>query len=68
MFSVEDALLRMRELYKCEDGPAKELYKHYGMALRRLLDNKTIMIFDEYDDVKDEIWNETLKIKDEMEK
>ena len=68
MFSVEDALLRMRELYKCEGGPAKELYKHYGMALRRLLDNQTIMIFDEYDDVKDEIWNETLKIKDEMEK
>jgi len=26
------------------------------------------MIFDEYDDVKDEIWNETLKIKNEMEK
>ena len=68
MFSVEDALLRMRELYKCEDGPVKELYKHYGMAIRRLLDNQTIMIFDEYDDVKDEIWNETLKIKDEMEK
>lgn len=68
MFSVEDALLRMRELYKLEDGPAKKLYKHYGMAIRRLLDNQTIMIFDEYDDVKDEIWNETLKIKDEMEK
>ena len=68
MFSVEDALLRMRELYKHEDGPSKELYKHYGMAIRRLLDNQTIMIFDEYDDVKDEIWNETLKIKNEMEK
>ena len=68
MFSVEDVLFRMRELYKTETGPAKELYKHYGIAIRRLLDKQIIMIFDEYDDVKDEIWNETLKIKDEMEK
>lgn len=68
MFSVEDVLVRMRELYKQEQGPAKELYKHYGIAIKRLLDNHDIMIFDEYDDVKDEIWKETLKIKNEMEK
>lgn len=68
MFNVEDALLRMRELYKKEQGPAKELYKHYGIAIRRSLDNQSIMIFDEYNDVKEMIWNETLKIKNEMEK
>lgn len=68
MFNVEDALLRMRELYKQEQGPAKELYKHYGIAIKRLLDKQSIMIFDEYDDVKETIWNETLKIKNEMEK
>lgn len=68
MFNVEDALSRMRKLYKQEQGPAKELYKHYGIAIRRLLDNQSIMIFDEYEDVKETIWNETLKIKNEMEK
>lgn len=62
MFSISNALELARKLYKNERNPlVKGYYLKFGVTMKEMIDNGLINELDNYDEVKN-------KIYDEMEK
>lgn len=61
-FTIEDALQLARKLYKEERNPlVKGYYLKFGVTMKEMLEKEVIQPLDDYDEVKEQIYDEMEK-------
>lgn len=61
-FTIEDVLQLARKLYKEERNPlVKGYYLKFGVTMKEMLEKEVIQPLDDYDEVKEQIYDEMEK-------
>lgn len=61
-FTIEDVLQLARKLYKEERNPlVKGYYLKFGITMKEMLEKEVIQPLDDYDEVKEQIYDEMEK-------
>lgn len=61
-FTIEDALQLARKLYKEERNPlVKGYYLKFGVTMKEMSESEVIQPLDDYDEVKEQIYDEMEK-------
>lgn len=64
VFTIERAMEVARKLYKDERNPlVKGYYLKFGVTMKEMLERQEIQELDDYDEVKEKIYNEMEKWK-----
>lgn len=63
VFTIERAMQVARKLYKDERNPlVKGYYLKFGVTMKEMLERQEIQELDDYDEVKEKIYNEMEKL------